>query len=87
MCVRVCVCVCVYEGNNQLAMLKCTSAYPAPLEDLNLVTIQHIAKTFNMVVGLSDHTIGTDIPIAAVSLGASIIEKHFTLSRSTARTR
>jgi pseudaminic acid synthase len=70
------------EGNHQLAILKCTSAYPAPLEDLNLVTIQHIAKTFNVVVGLSDHTIGTDIPIAAVSLGASIIEKHFTLSRS-----
>lgn len=70
------------EGNNQLAILKCTSAYPAPLEDLNLVTLQHIAKTFNVVVGLSDHTIGTDIPIAAVSLGASIIEKHFTLSRS-----
>jgi pseudaminic acid synthase len=70
------------EGNNQLAILKCTSAYPAPLEDLNLVTIQHIAKTFNVVVGLSDHTIGTDIPIAAVSLGARIIEKHFTMSRS-----
>lgn len=70
------------ESNNQLAILKCTSAYPAPLEDLNLVTIQHVAKTFNVVVGLSDHTIGTDIPIAAVSLGARIIEKHFTLSRS-----
>jgi pseudaminic acid synthase len=72
------------EGNNQLAVLKCTSAYPAAPDDLNLVTIHHIAKTFNVVVGLSDHTLGTDIPIAAVSLGASIIEKHFTLSRSMA---
>jgi pseudaminic acid synthase len=71
------------EGNNQIAMLKCTSAYPAALEDLNLVTIPHMAKTFKAVVGLSDHSIGTDTPIAAVSLGASIIEKHFTLSRST----
>jgi N-acetylneuraminate synthase len=71
------------EGNDQLALLKCTSAYPAPPEDMNLVTIPHIAESFNVVAGLSDHTLGSAIPIAAVSLGARIIEKHFTLTRST----
>lgn len=71
------------EGNDQLALLKCTSAYPAAPEDMNLVTIPHIAETFNVVAGLSDHTLGTTIPIAAISLGACIIEKHLTLSRFT----
>ena len=70
------------EGNDQLALLKCTSAYPALFEDMNLVTIPHIAESFNVVAGLSDHTLGSAIPVAAVSLGACIIEKHFTLSRS-----
>lgn len=68
-------------GANEIALLKCTSAYPALPEDMNLRTIPHLAETFQVVVGLSDHTLDTGIPIAAVALGASIIEKHFTLSR------
>lgn len=70
------------KGNNQIALLKCTSAYPAPYESMNLKTIPNMIETFGVPVGLSDHTLGIEIPIAAVALGASIIEKHFTLSRS-----
>ena len=69
-------------GCQQLALLKCTSAYPAPPEEINLKTIPHLAEAFNVVVGLSDHTLGIAVPVAAVALGAKIIEKHFTLSRS-----
>jgi len=70
-------------GNNQaLALLKCTSAYPAPPEEMNLATIPHLAAAFNVPVGLSDHSLGIAVPVAAVALGACIIEKHFTLSRS-----
>ncbi|MBI2094411.1 MAG: pseudaminic acid synthase [Candidatus Omnitrophica bacterium] len=68
---------------SELALLKCTSAYPAPMEELNLLTIPHLAETFGVPVGFSDHTEGITAPIAAVALGASIIEKHFTLTRST----
>ena len=70
------------EGNRDLAILKCTSAYPAPPEEMNLKTIPHLAKAFGVSVGLSDHTLGISVPVAAVALGACIIEKHFTLSRS-----
>jgi pseudaminic acid synthase len=72
---------CKRVGNNQIALLKCTSAYPAPLEEMNLVTIPNMADTFNAIVGLSDHTLGISVPIAAVTLGAKIIEKHFILDR------
>jgi len=72
---------CKRMGNNQIALLKCTSEYPTPLEDVNLRTIPNLAETFNVVVGLSDHTLGISVPIAAVALGASIIEKHFILDR------
>ncbi len=68
-------------GGQQLALLKCTSAYPAPVEEMNLRTIPHLAEAFG-VVGLSDHTLGIEVSVAAVALGASIIEKHFTLSRA-----
>lgn len=68
-------------GKSQLALLKCTSAYPAPPEDMNLRTIPHLAQAFHVPVGLSDHTLGISVPVAAVSLGACILEKHFTLSR------
>lgn len=70
-------------GGKQLAMLVCTSAYPAPPEEMNLRTIAHLSEAFHVPVGLSDHTLGTTVPIAAVALGACIIEKHFTLTRST----
>lgn len=69
-------------GGSQLALLKCTSAYPALPEEINLRTIPHLAEAFHVPVGLSDHTLGVAVPVAAVSLGACIIEKHFTLSRN-----
>lgn len=72
-----------HEGNNQIILLKCTSAYPAAPEEMNLKTIPDMAEKFNVPVGISDHTLGTTIPIAAVALGACIVEKHFTLSRNT----
>jgi len=73
---------CKKVGNNQIILLKCTSVYPAPLEEVNLRTIPNLKETFKTVVGLSDHTLGISIPIAAVALGAKIIEKHLTLDRS-----
>lgn len=69
-------------GCQALALLKCTSAYPAPYEAMNLRTIPHLAEGFGVPVGLSDHSLGIAAPVAAVALGACIIEKHFTLSRS-----
>jgi N-acetylneuraminate synthase len=68
-------------GAGGIALLKCTSAYPAPPEDMNLRTIPHLAEAFGVPAGLSDHTLGIAVPMAAVALGACIIEKHFTLSR------
>ncbi len=68
--------------NVPLILLKCTSAYPAPLEDANLVTMQDIKKRFKVEIGFSDHTLGTTAPIVAVSLGAKVIEKHFILDKS-----
>lgn len=73
---------CRRMGNEQVALLKCTSAYPSPLEDVNLNTIPNLKDTFKTVVGLSDHTLGISVPLAAVALGAKIIEKHFILDRN-----
>jgi pseudaminic acid synthase len=70
-------------GAAQIALLKCTSAYPAPAEEMNLRTIPAMAQRFGVPVGLSDHTMGIAAPVAAVALGACIIEKHLTLSRAT----
>ena len=72
---------CKRMGNNQIALLKCTSAYPTPLGEINLKTIPNLADTLKTVVGLSDHTLGISVPIASVALGACIIEKHLTLDR------
>ena len=72
---------CKRMGNNQIALLKCVSAYPTPLEDVNLRTIPNLADTFKTVVGLSDHSLSISVPIASVALGACIIEKHLTLDR------
>src|SRR6266700_4155566 len=69
-------------GAHEMALLKCTSAYPSPPEAMNLRTIPELAKRFGLLSGLSDHTTGIAVPVAAVALGASIIEKHLTLSRS-----
>ena len=70
-------------GATQIALLKCTSAYPALAAEMNLRTIPEMARRFGVPVGLSDHTMGIAVPVAAVALGACIIEKHLTLSRST----
>ena len=67
------------SGCNQLMMLKCTSEYPAPIEQANLRTIKHMQDTFGCAVGLSDHTTETTVAIASVAVGASMLEKHFTL--------
>ena len=73
--------ICRSEGNEQIVLLKCTSAYPAPLEEANLKMIPSLAQTFNTLSGFSDHTIGSIAPIAAVTLGAKVIEKHFILDK------
>lgn len=70
-------------GAEQIALLKCTSAYPAPAQNMNLRTIPEMARRFQLPVGLSDHTSGIAAPVAAVALGACIVEKHLTLSRAT----
>ncbi len=69
-------------GNKELVLLKCTSAYPAAPETINLHTLPHLAEAFDVQVGLSDHTMGIGVPIAATALGATVIEKHFTLARA-----
>jgi pseudaminic acid synthase len=73
---------CHRHNNNDITLLKCTSSYPAPVEHANLRTIPNMAETFGMKVGLSDHTMGHAVAVAAVALGASVIEKHFILDRS-----
>jgi N-acetylneuraminate synthase len=69
------------SGCKQLILLHCISSYPAPIDQANLKQIPNLAKRFNVVTGLSDHTLGTTAAVAAVAQGASLIEKHFTLSR------
>jgi pseudaminic acid synthase len=69
------------EGNNDISILKCTSSYPAKYEEMNLKTIPNLKDTFNVSVGLSDHSLGSTAAVVAVSLGATIIEKHFCMSR------
>lgn len=69
-------------GCKDLILLKCTSTYPATPENTNITTIPHMAKLFDVQVGISDHTMGTGVSVAAVALGATVIEKHFTLSRN-----
>lgn len=73
---------CKRASNNKIALLKCTSAYPARLEEVNLRTIPDLKEVFKTIVGLSDHTLGISVPVASVALGARVIEKHLTLSRS-----
>lgn len=70
------------SGCKDLILLKCTSTYPATPEDTNLLTIPHLKQLFNVEAGLSDHTLGTGVSVASIALGATVIEKHFTLSRS-----
>ncbi len=80
--IKLAVETCREIGNNDITVLKCTSSYPAPVDEANLIMIKRLAKDFNVKVGLSDHTLGITVPIVAVSMGACIIEKHFILDRS-----
>ena len=73
---------CKRMGNEEIALLKCTSSYPAPIEEANMIMVKDFRKRFGVVSGLSDHTIGSTVPIVATVLGAKIIEKHFILDRS-----
>jgi pseudaminic acid synthase len=73
---------CKKVGNNDITILKCTSAYPADPKDANLLTIPDIKKRFDVKVGLSDHTMGIEGPVVATALGATVIEKHFILDKS-----
>lgn len=73
---------CKEAGNENIILLKCVSAYPAPFEKMNLKVIPNMSETFECIVGLSDHSLGTETAIASVALGAKVIEKHLTLKRS-----
>jgi pseudaminic acid synthase len=73
---------CRKAGNNQIILLKCTSSYPAPIEEANLAMIPDMATRFDVITGLSDHTVGITVPVAATVLGAKVIEKHFITDRS-----
>jgi len=73
---------CKRMGNEDIALLKCTSSYPAPIEEANMIMVKDLADRYNVISGLSDHTIGSTVPIVATCFGAKIIEKHFILDRS-----
>jgi pseudaminic acid synthase len=73
---------CRKMGNNNIALLKCTSSYPAPIDEANMIMVQDLAERYNVISGLSDHTMGSTVPIVATCFGAKIIEKHFILDRS-----
>lgn len=73
---------CRLAGNNDITLLKCTSEYPARVDEANLVTIPNLRETFGVKVGVSDHTMGSTVPVVSVALGASVVEKHFILDRS-----
>jgi len=73
---------CRRMGNNDIFLLKCTSSYPAKIEDANLETLKNMQETFNVEVGLSDHTMGPVAPVVSVALGARLIEKHFILDKT-----
>ena len=80
--IQLAVDTCRKVGNSQIALLKCTSSYPAPINEANMIMVKDFTERFNVVSGLSDHTIGSIVPIVATTFGAKIIEKHFILDRS-----
>jgi pseudaminic acid synthase len=73
---------CRRMGNNDIALLKCTSSYPAPIDEANMVMVKDLAERYGVISGLSDHTIGNTVPLVATCFGAKIIEKHFILDKS-----
>ena len=80
--IKLAVDTCRLNGCDDLTVLKCTSSYPAPIEEANLLMMKQIGKDFDVKIGLSDHTMGTTVPIVATSLGATVIEKHIILDKS-----
>jgi len=80
--IKLAVDTCRAVGNNDVTLLKCTSSYPAPVEEANLIMMKRFAKDFDVKVGLSDHTLGTTVPVVSVAMGATVIEKHFILDRA-----
>jgi pseudaminic acid synthase len=80
--IQLAVDTCRGVGNNDITILKCTSAYPAPIEESNMIMMQQFAKDFDVKAGLSDHTLGITLPVVATVMGASVIEKHFILEKS-----
>jgi pseudaminic acid synthase len=80
--IKLAVETCKNNGNNDITLLKCTTAYPAPIEEANLAMMTKFAEDFDVKVGLSDHTMGSTLPILAAAFGAKIIEKHFIIDRS-----
>lgn len=80
--IKLAVETCRKAGNDNIALLKCTSSYPAPLEEANMIMIKDMAEKFGVITGLSDHTMGSTVPVVATCFGARIIEKHFILDRS-----
>ena len=70
------------QGCNEIIILKCTTAYPAPPEEINLLTLPHMSEMFDCFVGISDHTLGIGVPVASIALGGKVIEKHFTLDNT-----
>ncbi len=73
--------VCKEEGNDQIVLLKCTSTYPSPYEDMNIKVIPNMSTVFDCIAGLSDHSMGTAVAVSSVALGAKMVEKHLTLKR------
>lgn len=80
--IRLALDACRRMGNHDIALLKCTSSYPAPIEEANMIMVKDLAERFGVIAGLSDHTIGSTVPVVATCFGAKIIEKHFILDRS-----
>lgn len=80
--IRLAISTCLEEGNDQIVLLKCTSSYPTPLNEVNLKVIPELKNIFKVHVGLSDHTMGDVVALGAISLGAKVVEKHFILDRS-----
>lgn len=80
--IKLAIDACHRMGNYDIALLKCTSSYPAPIEEANMIMVKDIAERFGVISGLSDHTMGSTVPIVATTFGAKIIEKHFILDRS-----
>lgn len=79
--IRLAIEACKKQDNNQIIILKCTSAYPTPPDQANLITISEIANRFNVIAGFSDHTLGIVAPVLSVAYGARVIEKHFILDK------